>query len=570
MRKIIILSLIAVLIFSATGVIMNCKNTAYAQTNPIQARGVWHRPNVTNQETNLEGICSILDKFQYAGINLVFLETFYHGMTVFKTSTVEYYTGFESYDYGDYPDYLSAFVAEAQKRNIEVHAWVEDFYIGVKANRFVKNCPQWLLLNSSGSYRQTEGASYGGYIFLDPANAEVCTYLVNFYNELLTKFPQIKGLNLDYIRYPLSDTSDDTGFTKVAMDSFAQSQNWHLADDTIQTFVHQLNRTGSHAKFTDFRAGCVTNFVEQVYQMVKESHPNVLLSTAIFPEVEQSYNQKKQDFSTWLKNGYLDIVTPMAYYDDNSQLKSALTSMMKDCQSSFCYAGLSSTYHSLSNERVLQQIDVCNNVGADGFVFFGSQSILNNDGYIQLLHDRYGSVTTNDVTPHSNVVTLVQKMAMPIVEKLLQDPLENPTKIKQLQQQLQDIINLGEDSLWALNEATNNLKLLVKYNLSAFVSQSNIDQVQTQLELLYRYISIYANRANIKQTLPQYPPQQNPDEPPNDDNNNGGNNGNNITPNNPDTSVDTTPNNKNQLVVVGAIVLGALAITIALTTKRKK
>ena len=82
----------------------------------IQARGVWHRPNVTGTETDLEGMCSVLDTFQKTGINLVFLETFFHGMTVYRTTRIPYYTGFDAFDYSPYPDYLSAFVAEAGKR----------------------------------------------------------------------------------------------------------------------------------------------------------------------------------------------------------------------------------------------------------------------------------------------------------------------------------------------------------------------------------------------------------------------------------------------------------------------
>ncbi len=474
--------------------------------NTIQARGVWHRPNVTGAETNLEGICSVLDTFQHTGINLVFLEVFYHGMTVFKTSTVEYYTGFEAFDYGLYPDYLSAFVAEAQKRNIEVHAWVEDFYIGVKTNRFVKNCPQWLLKNSQGSYRQSEGADYGGYIFLDPANSEVRKFLVDFYSELLTKFPQIKGLNLDYIRYPVSSTSDDTGFTKTAMEQFAATQGWILEDDSIETFRAKLKATGAHGKFTDFRAGCVTQFVSEVFQMVREKHPQVLLSTAIFPEPSQSYNQKKQDFAKWLKEGYLDIVTPMAYYDDNGTLKNALQTMMKGCEDTYCYAGLSSTYHNLSNTHVQQQMQVCRDVGADGFVFFGSQSILNKPAYIDFLHDTLGSVKSTDVLPHSSPESLLNALSLPMLEALRQDPREDPDSLAQLENTLQEIRDLGQGSQRGLEEAEGKLKLLAKYNLQAYVSQENLDWTRDALLLLHRYLSVYVRRAEAKALLPADPP----------------------------------------------------------------
>lgn len=383
--------LMVLMILSAGGIMSNNQVKAAQlpeQNGQIQARGVWHRPNVTGEETNLEGICAVLDTFQKTGINLVFLETFFHGMTVYRSSWIPYYTGFEDYDYGVYPDYLTAFVAEASKRGIEVHAWVEDFYVGVKENYFTKHAPQWLMLTKDGSVRQSEGAEYGGYLFLDPANREVRQYLIRFYDELLTKFPQIAGLNLDYIRYPVSDQSDDTGYTEVAMDGFVQQQGLIFSENTSReekvTAVAQR-----YDQWVSYRAQQVMNFVGEVREMVKSKHEKVLLSTAVFPEQGKSFGDKKQDFSTWLERGYLDIITPMAYYDDIPTLKSALEAMLPGLSQCYCYAGISPTYHNLSDEQVLAQMQTTADVGAQGFVFFGSQSILNNQRYIDMLEKTF-------------------------------------------------------------------------------------------------------------------------------------------------------------------------------------
>lgn len=364
----------------------------------IQARGVWHRPNVTGVETNLEGICSVLDTFRKTGINLVFLETFYHGMTVYRTNLIPYYTGFDAFDYSPYPDYLSAFVAEADKRGIEVHAWVEDFYVGVDENYFTKYLPQWLMLTKDGAKRQSEGEDFGGYLFLDPANPEVRQYLIQFYDELLTKFPQIAGLNLDYIRYPVSSQSDDTGYTEVAMEGFASEQGIQFPENA--THAEKAALVGAqYGAWVSYRANQVTTFVGQVREMVTAKHADVLLSTAVFPEQGKSFGDKKQDFNTWLARGYLDIITPMAYYDDISTLKSALEAMLPKLSECYCYAGISPTYHNLPDEQVLAQMQTAIETGAEGFVFFGSQSILNNQGYIDLLAEKFEGQTA--VLPHN-------------------------------------------------------------------------------------------------------------------------------------------------------------------------
>lgn len=374
------------------------KAAAQSEDTPaVQARGVWHRPNVTGTETDLQGVCDVLDTFQRTGINLVFLETFFHGMTVFRSTMVPYYTGFENYDYGPYPDYLSAFVAEADKRGIEVHAWVEDFYIGVQENSFTKHLSSWLMLTKDGAIRQSEGREYGGYLFLDPANEQVRQYLVRFYDEILTSFPQIAGLNLDYIRYPVSSESDDTGFTDAAMEGFAAELGFSFREDATREEKTALI-SAKYDRWVDYRAEQITAFVAQVRQMVDSRHPRALLSTAVFPEQGRSFGDKKQDFSTWLQRKYLDIITPMAYYDEIGQLQQALEDMLPDLADCYCYAGICPTYHDLPNAEVLQQIAVTEQVGTEGFVFFGSQSILNNRDYIALLEEHYAGQTAR--LPH--------------------------------------------------------------------------------------------------------------------------------------------------------------------------
>lgn len=499
-RKRIICWIVTVLLALSPGGIMNCNQdvkvsaASVASDAQIQARGVWHRPNITGVETDLAGICSVLDTLQRAGINLVFLETFYHGMTVYRTNLIPYYTGFDAFDYSPYPDYLSAFVAEAGKRGIEVHAWVEDFYIGVDENYFTKYMPQWLMVTQRGTVRQTEGADYGGYLFLDPANPEVRQYLIRFYDELLTKFPEIAGLNLDYIRYPISSSSDDTGFTEAAMAGFAEENGLTFPEGASWEDKVKLVKQ-DYGKWVNYRAGRVTAFVGEVYEMVKQDHPGVLLSTAVFPEQGKSFGDKKQDFNTWLSRGYLDIITPMAYYDDIATLKSALNAMLPGLADCYCYAGISPTYHNLSNEQVLAQMQTTEDVGADGFVFFGSQSILNAPNYIQLLEE---TLSDSAMLPHAKAKQLLERTAQR-VEQALTAANEPAEKVGELTQLLKEMEALADDAdPEKMEQVYKKLQLLVKYNLGTYVSEENLDMARQELTALLRWIRVKTTRLQNK------------------------------------------------------------------------
>ncbi len=338
--------------------------------------GTWHRPNVTGVETDLQGIQAVLDTFLRCGIRLVFLETIFHGMAVYKGGLLPYNRKLSGFDYGPYPDYLTAFTQEAAKRNIRVHAWVEVFYVGVDENIFTQQYPALLLCSPGGRIHHTEGAEYGGFLFLDPANPRVPQMLGTVYEDLLLRFPTLEGLNLDYIRYPVSDAQDDTGFTAAALDAFAPGLDREA----------QIEKTkAEYDSWVRFRAEKVTDFVSGIHRMVRSLPRQVALSTAVFPEQQHAFGDKKQDFSTWLARGYLDILTPMAYYDDDSVLQTALENMLAERGGCICYAGLSCTFHDLPQVQVLRQLQLARDTGCEGAVFFGSQSILEKEKYISLL-----------------------------------------------------------------------------------------------------------------------------------------------------------------------------------------
>lgn len=496
---------------------MNCVTTdkVYAATDfsTVSARGVWHRPNDTGTETSASGVCDVLDKLQRAGVNLVFLETFYHGMAAFRSNYVPYNSGLAAFSYGEYQDYLSCFVAEAEKRGIEVHAWVEDFYVGVNENYFTRTFPDWIMLTDKGGVRQNEGKDYGGYIFLDPTNKDVTDYLTKFYDELLTKHPKVAGLNLDYIRYPVTDRNTDAGHTKSAISAFCSQQGISGQFDSA-SFANYVSENGLYSAWVDFRANAVTEFVAGVFDMVKTSHRDKLLSTAIFPETQESYDKKKQDFRKWIDCGYLDIVTPMAYYDDNSTLKSELAKMLASCDSCYCYVGLSSTYHGLTGSKVLSQIDVCSQSGADGFVFFGSKSVLegkNGQDYVTLLNGKFGAVSAD--LPHSAKISFYDKFVAPLADYLVSHG-EAANDVATLTEQLSPLKNCDQGNAKSLSEGVKALKMIVKYNLSQLVSQTNFSYAEQTLSQALRLSSVLQKRLEVKGDVSPSVPTDDPDNTP--------------------------------------------------------
>ena len=480
------------------------KGNARPQYSGIQARGVWHRPNASGRETSLDGICAVLDEMAASGINMVFLETFYHGMTVFKTNLVPYYTGFEKYSYGEYPDYLTAFCAEAQKRGIEVHAWVESFYLGVNENTsLIKYFPDWLLINENGKINHTtEGANLGGYIFFDPANENARAYLVKFYEELLTKVPGISGLNLDYIRYPVSDfyAGTDTGYTKAAMSAFAEKYGLSLTEDTkTQDFKAQIRANSLVDEWTAYRAEQVTTFIGQVSQMVNQNHPECIISIAVHPDIGNAYSQKKQDFVTWVKSGYIDVVTPMVYYYNTSQISSSLKTMMAKFDGVYCYSGLYTTYHDQSTDELGAHIDASESCGADGFVLFESVKTFFNPSsdYAGFLSERYGADSKLTALPHWSTDRLIKASSDIILQQLIDNGADAET-CKHFEQEMERIALIGEGTPQKLDATVKEIIELRDNQLANIIGESYAADAKATMDELLKYLEVRKSRLSFK------------------------------------------------------------------------
>lgn len=377
---------------------------ASGESKPVAARAVWHRPT----ERTLSAIKASIQTYKDCGVNLVFAESFYGGMSLFKSDLVPYHVDFEGCNYEEYPDYLTAFVAEAEKEGIEVHAWVEDFYVGLSETQgIVKNHKNWILYNDDDTVLQrNEG---GPYIFIDPANADVQNLLINFYKELITKVPNIKGLNLDYIRYPVSSREEDVGFTLAAMNEFAEQQGITLSGTTREELSKSLQSkmkpyaNGGNALYkawNEYRQNKVTSFVERVYKEVK-GDSELLISTAVFPSIEESLDQKKQDWRTWLKNAWVDIATPMAYYDNDTDILQYVRDMITATGgASYNYAGLASSFRGLPAYKNASQIQASYLAGANGYVIFCSTQILGHEDVQTVL--KSGVNNMDAVLPHAS------------------------------------------------------------------------------------------------------------------------------------------------------------------------
>ncbi|MCI1273592.1 MAG: family 10 glycosylhydrolase [Clostridiaceae bacterium] len=331
-----------------------------------ELKGVWVRP----VETTPIQIEETLNRLKNTGIDNIFLETYFHGVTIYPSKIMQSYN-FKSQN-NDFVgfDPLNIWVTEAHKRGIKVHIWFETFYAGVDnptstPSSILGQCPSWgnkTKKDADAPYVSKSVSEHNGY-FIDPANPEAQDFLAKLVNEIITTYHP-DGINLDYIRYPQSVSKSENsswGYTKYARDEFA---SLYGIDPATLTRIDPL-----WSAWENYRRNKVSQFVKRIGQMCKDN--KVYLTTVIFPDRLAALDIKQQDWKTWSQNGYVNGFTPLFLTCDSKMLNNMMQDIIKSkAPSTDLYAGLFVTFMGGSDEDLIREIHEARKLNAKGIIIF--------------------------------------------------------------------------------------------------------------------------------------------------------------------------------------------------------
>lgn len=348
-----------------------------------ELKGVWIRPTYYERKD----IETVLDSMQNAGINNVFIETYYHGKTIFPSKTMEKYGFIKQYeDYVGF-DPLRIWINEAHKRNIKVHIWFQTFYVGNKPPEthpeyILAQRPQWANYqkrNANSSTIAYSVSEHNGY-FIDPANPEVQAFLYELLCEIVHRY-QPDGINLDYIRYPQALSSNyanydmsNWGYTPYARNEFREIYGVDPMDikpsDPLWNYWHY------------YRCSKVTNFVRKVSGLCRAN--KVELTAVIFPNRAGALDTKLQDWKNWSINNFVDGFTPLFLTCDDKTAMNLMEEVLRNKSASTkLYAGLFVTFMNGSSADLIKQIHAARKYSLNGLILFDYAHL--KDVYVQTL-----------------------------------------------------------------------------------------------------------------------------------------------------------------------------------------
>lgn len=352
---------------------VDAANSALANSIPFkkdELKGVWIRPT----ETSAEAIITTLDKINSTGIDNIFLETYFHGKTIFPSRTMTNYGFISQNEKFMGFDPLKIWIEEAHKRNMKVHIWFETFYVGNEnptdnAKSILAVNPNWANVTKRDFDSTTPVPSlseHGGY-FIDPANPDVQQFLEELLTEIICNYHP-DGINLDYIRYPQSVVAklpsydlSNWGYTEYARDEFKTKYGKDPIDITHDDAMWST--------WDSYRQDKITSFMLRISNLTKQN--STMLTAVIFPDRQKALETKQQDWKTWSALGYVDGFTPLLLTCDAKTASTMMQDVIRNKNKcTDLYAGLFITFMGGSNEDLLRQIHEARKLGAKGVIIF--------------------------------------------------------------------------------------------------------------------------------------------------------------------------------------------------------
>lgn len=205
----------------------------------------------------------------------------------------------------------------AHRNRIELHAWVnvlpawwERDLPTPEYKHLYTERPEWFWYDQRGN-RQEPSERF--YVSLNPCLPEVRTYLLSVFDELLTRYPRLDGLHLDYIRFPNEPPATKAG------------QDFPRDPKTLALFRAENGTTPDESPeaWDRWRAEAITEIVRDVRQLVRQKAKFVELSAAVGPEPELAMHHF-QDYLTWIDEGLVDRLYPMNYTTDPERFASRI------------------------------------------------------------------------------------------------------------------------------------------------------------------------------------------------------------------------------------------------------
>jgi uncharacterized lipoprotein YddW (UPF0748 family) len=382
MNKLLLVVLIATLLFSG------CKKDKQEPsvvtppkvlTNEITTatRGVWV-PTLQHTDflSSKQSIETWMTTLKDMGFNTVFVVTWTGGRTTYPSQVAQNAFGVNIDERLSGRDPLKEVCDVAKTKDMKVYAWFEygfaSDYNSSTSLEIIKKNPQWAAIGQDG-----RTVNKNGFNWMNALDTNVQNFVFNMMMEVVDKY-EVTGIQGDD-RLPAMPT--EAGYDSVTVKRYKAEKGVNPPGDP------------KDATWVAWRADILNNFMKRIYTEAKKRKPNIQISMSpsAYPFALTEY---LQDWPTWVKNGWVDMIAPQCYRYDiaaySATLKQQLSYMPADKKNIF-YPGVllsvGKTYVAPSD--LLQKMVSENRLnGVGGEVFFYNDGVLKSRSFFDYVYKK--------------------------------------------------------------------------------------------------------------------------------------------------------------------------------------
>jgi len=275
----------------------------------------WPHSTLATASQQQARLISILNQLQAANFNAVMFQVRPNADALYKSS-FEPWSHWITGTRGQVPLYdpLAFLIQEANKRGIEVHAWLNPYRFENTAGQFA---------GRPGDYSRTHPQliiNYNGKTYFDPGNPGTTQLIKRIVGDIISNY-EVDGIIFDDYFYP---SNLPASYDQATFDTWGTRE-----------FVSQwYNVTGTLPTRGDFRRASVNNMIREVNDTIKKMRPGVIfgVSPAGIYSTQASaaahwgttlpagisgndnYNTINCDPLAWLRDQSVDYISPQLYW----------------------------------------------------------------------------------------------------------------------------------------------------------------------------------------------------------------------------------------------------------------
>jgi uncharacterized lipoprotein YddW (UPF0748 family) len=296
-------------------------------------------------------------------------------------------------------DPLATVLEEARAAKLSVHAWVNVNLISsavdlpIARNHIILRHPTWLMVPRElaedlarvkpGSpayvgrlarWARSQSEEVEG-LYASPIIPAAAAHTEAVVREIARRYA-VDGIHLDYARFP-SVRFDYSAGTLAAFKATVRPK----LTPAVRRDLDTGERTNPFAypdglsdEWKAFRIAGMTALMGRLRTAIKTERPNALVTLAAAPDIHEAYNQKLQDWRSWLVAGLVDAVAPMAYTPEPARFAEQIAAARDVVGGKSVWAGIGA--FRLTAAQTIDNINTARRLGTAGVVLFSYDSLI--------------------------------------------------------------------------------------------------------------------------------------------------------------------------------------------------